>query len=294
MLLTALDPDVMFFDNDDCRLGSRCFDERLTALFLHRDCVAAFDLRIAVSDEYLGQLWAAPTEKQKPRDLMMFYYDFLSRYQRVVTPVPTEAATIDPGHAVCHYYRDGAISAAFERLLGCCAAVTANEGLGFQIGTWPSQVIAQDGMESVVIAVASDGEPVRQATAHLVWSESRWAAQLNRIDWWWPDLQKLVDLHYRTDPGLQAVEGQYEEPLSFSWTDGFRASLEEFCRDPALRRSLVEATTKLVHGILDAALGDEQIRDFRRFRVTRFWRVHYRRLGDEIVLDQFGPHDRGL
>ena len=107
-------------------------------------------------------------------------------------------------------------------------------------------------------------------------------------------MHKLADLYYQTNEGLRSHEGQYEEPLAISWTDGFTDSLDEFCQEPPLRRALVEAVTKLVHGILDPALGDEQIRDFRRCRVTEFWRVHYRRSQYGISLEQFGPHDRSL
>ena len=55
--------------------------------------------------------------------------------------------------------------------------------------------------------------------------------------------------------------------------------------------SMIESLTKRVYGVFEG-LGDEQIeRNKRRFRVTYFWRIHYRIEDDHMVLLAFGPHD---
>ncbi len=44
----------------------------------------------------------------------------------------------------------------------------------------------------------------------------------------------------------------------------------------------------------DKGLGDEAFKSLRRFRVSRFWRVHYRIEKGSVILLEFGPHDMGM
>jgi len=126
----------------------------------------------------------------------------------------------------------------------------------------------------------------------LVWDDDSWAIQLVTLEWW-PDLSRCVELHFRTNPGMRHYPVAREQPIPFECTDAFWKSVDRFCRDKQKRRSLIEALTKRVYGILDASLGDEPFGEVRRFRVTDFWRVHYREEHDRLVLEEFGPHSMG-
>ena len=126
----------------------------------------------------------------------------------------------------------------------------------------------------------------------LVWDEVSWDASLESQNFW-PDLEKCVEIYFRSNPGMQSYRQAREHPVPFTCTDAFWKSVQDYC-DPTMRRLLIKAIAKKVYGILDSKLNDEPIGDLRRFRVTLFWRVHYRQCGDNIVLEEFGPHDIGL
>ena len=70
-------------------------------------------------------------------------------------------------------------------------------------------------------------------------------------------------------------------------------SLDELCNS-STRKAFIKALSKKVYGIHDAGLKDESFKRVRRFRVTSFWRVHYRIVGGSIVLEEFGPHNMGM
>ena len=106
-------------------------------------------------------------------------------------------------------------------------------------------------------------------------------------------MQRCIELHFRTNPGMRDYAEARERPMPFECTDAFWRSVERFCQGEQLRRSLITALTKRAYGILDVSLGDESLGEIRRLRVTDFWRVHYREEGDRLVLEEFGPHSIG-
>jgi len=112
----------------------------------------------------------------------------------------------------------------------------------------------------------------------------------------WPDLGKLIDQYFKTNLAMQNYPDLRNEPIPFECSDKFWKSIAQYCNNAKMRDDLTKALAKKVYGMLDASLGDEQLtgRKTRRFRVTRFWRVHYYQQGEQITLDEFGPHNMGL
>jgi hypothetical protein len=90
---------------------------------------------------------------------------------------------------------------------------------------------------------------------------------------------------------MRRYPGVRERPIPLECTDAFWKSVDRL--EERLRRALIQALTKRAYGILDASLGDEPLGEIRRFRVTDFWRVHYRDQGDRLTLEEFGPHSIG-
>jgi hypothetical protein len=160
-----------------------------------------------------------------------------------------------------------------------------------QIATWETPAVHQYDSVSITISDPKSATDI-QFDLPLVWDDDSWAVQLVKHDWW-PDLQRCVELEFKSNPAIRSHSMVRKEPMSFKSSKRFRDSLDRFCSDKHLQRSLVEALTKKVYGIHDVGLGDERLGDIRRFRVTDFWRVHYRMEDDRLVLLEFGPHDIG-
>ena len=125
----------------------------------------------------------------------------------------------------------------------------------------------------------------------LVWDENTWFSRMGSQEAW-PDLQMCVEIYFRSNFGMQSHPQARQNPIPFEWTDSFWKSVDDLCQPP-MRQLLVKAIVKKVYGILDSKLHDERIRNFRRFRVTDFWRVNYVERGGRIVLEEFGAHDIG-
>ena len=293
MLLSALDPALLFYKPEDWQARkAHCFD-RFRALALHFRVTREYGQEIAMSGNlealvYQFFPWNADFRNiSELRDLRVLVLSDIQRVKRIEIKMAGDVE-LRPAGIACKYIEDPGVIAAWEELLcGCIDEISA--GFGPQIATWDTPAVRQ--CDSMSLTICSSGKETDvQYDLPLVWNDDSWAAQLVKQDWW-PDLQRCVELEFRTNPGIGSHPGARKQPIPFECSERFHRSLQRFCQDDGLRRSLIESLTKRVYGVFEG-LGDEQIeRNKRRFRVTYFWRIHYRIEDDHIVLLAFGPHD---
>lgn len=300
MTLSVLDPSLLVYDHADWQAKAPHCMQRFKALLLHNQITRRYGFKIAMSNELeslvhesfpYGQEYRNIAELRDLRQLMLQMLSSRS-ISRMDTNTLVEV-NLEPEGAVGQEIDAPQVIEYWNDLLGHCLTQTASLGDVPQIATWRSDT-SEEREEPLIRAVCEilEERESREYEVPLVWDDDSWAAQLV-IRQWWPDLQRCVELHYKGNPGIRTYDRVREEPIPFTCTRAFGKSLEQFCEQADLRRELIEAITKRVYGVLDARLGDEAFKDMRRFRVTKFWRVHYHLDGDQLVLDEFGPHAIG-
>ena len=297
MLLSALDPALLIYEYDDWQAREpHCFS-RFEALSLHRRVIREYDQKMAMSYAFAALIqqvfpWNSYRGIGELRDLARFFFEDLQKAEYIDTEVAGEAS-LQPTGLVCEYVESPEVIDAWRKLLCGCVDETVLTEFDPQIATWETPSLRQHSNLMILTAHGSEAEAdSRVCHLPLVWDDDSWATQLVAQEWW-PDLQRCVELHFRTNLAIRVYPGVREQPVPFECTDAFRRSLDRYCQDEHLQRCLVKALAKRVYGILDASLGDEPFGEARRFRVTDFWRVHYREEHDRLVLEEFGPHSMG-
>lgn len=294
MLLTAIDSALLIYQyNDWLSRQPHCF-KRFAALALHRRMMREYGQKMAISNTFAAMIaqhfpWNENYRAiAELRDLRQFILEELLRAYYIDKELAQEVE-LKPAGITCLYVEEQEILEAWvELLLGCVDEAILTE-FDAQIATWETEHLKKH--SSVVILTVHDTD----AQIHelpLVWDEDSWAKQLATQDWW-PDLRRCVELFSKSNSAMKEHPKVREQPIPFDWTDAFSKSMNRYCTDEHLRRSFIEALTKKVYGVLDTSLGDEPLGKVRRFRVTDFWRVHYREKAGRIVLDEFGPHSIG-
>ena len=297
MLLAILDPDLLLYDRDDWLTGQQHVARRMRILVMHQGFILRHGFSIAMSPEMQYLLYDRfpydPTSKSIPelRDFRQFVFERLPKLMHHVAKTKDSAQiTIRPVDSICRRANDSEVVNAFKELV--CSGVEAELDASWdpQVATW----IPEEDSNFVHALTVNVQGTAEQEIYHvpLVWDEASWARCLESQDFW-PDLEKCVEIYFETNPGMRNYAQAREQPIPFAFTENFWRSVERYC-DPSMRRVLIKAMTKKVYGILDAHLHDEPLGDLRRFRVTLYWRVHYRQSSDSIVFEEFGPHDIGL
>ncbi len=299
-MLSALDPALLIYDYEDWQAReSHCFS-RFEALTLHRGMIRQYGQKMAISSSFAGLVYQSfPWSEDyrginELRDLRQFILEEIQRSEWVdyTGTKVTGEISLQPAGIVCKYVESPEVIDAWEELLcGCVDEVVLTE-FDPQIATWETASLREHSGAMLLAIHDSEAEVSTQYNLPLVWDDDSWAMQLVTQDWW-PDLQRCVELHFKTSPGMRDYPGVRKQPIPFECADAFCKSVDRYCKDKQLRRFLIEALAKRVYGILDASLHDEPLGDVRRFRVTRFWRVHYREEDDRLVLEEFGPHSIG-
>lgn len=297
MLLSALDPALLVYEYEDWQARApHCFS-RFEALSLHRRVIREYGQKMAMSYAFAALIhqffpWNSYRSIGELRDLRRFFYEDLQKAEYIDTKVAGEAS-LQPTGIVYEYVESPEVIDAWKQLLCGCVDETVLTEFTPQIATWETPCLRQH--SAVMILTIHDFEAETGSRVYhlpLVWDDDSWAIQLATQEWW-PDLPRCVELYFRTNPGMRDYPGAGEQPIPFECTSAFLKSVDRLCRDVQLRRSFIKALTKRVCGILDASLGDEPFGEVRRFRVTDFWRVHYREEHDRLVLEEFGPHSIG-
>lgn len=303
MLLSILDPDLLVYNFDDWQAREPHCDSRLGILSLHIVTTRRYGQRMAMSTrlaDFVSNAFPWGCEYRgipQLRELRRLVFQELQRVAYYDLPIDAILVTdisLQPGGIVCQYLEDANIIEAWEELLCSCVDDAVLTEFDPQIATRESPTLCEHSGPMILEYTLLNPEAVadtRVCHIPLVWDDDSWATQLTTQQWW-PNLQQCVELCFRTNPSMGLYPEARQQPIPFECTDSFRKSLDRLCRGP-LRRSLVEALTKRVHGILDASLGDEAFGEGRRFRVTAFWRVHYREEAGRVILEEFGQHSMG-
>ena len=296
MLLSVLDPALLMYQQQHWRTRGSHFFSRVKALVLHRNTIRKHNQRIAISNDIAAQVqqcfpWRDDYRNiGELRDLRQFILEELARARFITRTKKADGISLQPRNLTCEHIEETTVLNAWKELLWACAEEATNSEFDVQVATWENPVLLGDS-HSLIVSV-SDNTRSEDHYLPLVWDENSWANQLNSQDTW-PDLQRCVEFYFNANVGMQRYPQVRLNPIPFEWTDSFWKSVDDLCQ-PRMRRLLVKAIAKKVHGILDSNLGDESLGSIRRFRVTGFWRVHYRQLSNKIVLEEFGEHDMGL
>ena len=291
-----MDPALLIYEQEHWQTRQPHFYGRITALTLHRRIIRQYSQQIAMSDELASLVYQSfPWNDEfksigELRDFRHFIFEELARVHSVGRTRKASDISLKPDGLTCEHVGITEIFDAWKELLCACVEDGGSTEFDTQIATWETPTHTD---RPLTITLAIDDMAVRE-NYHipLVWDEDSWANGLAAQDSW-PDLQRCVEFYFMANPGLRSYTSVRDEPIPFEWTDGFWKSVDDLC-GPKMRDLLVKAIAKRVYGILDASLHDEPLGQMRRFRVTDFWRVHYRDIGDRIVLEEFGEHDIGL
>lgn len=298
MLITAMDPSLLFYKHEDWQKNeSHCF-ERFYALALHRKTIREYNQLMAISNEIASLLWQFfPWNKNyknipELRDLRNFISQDLQRAHYVESRDINEIEII-PEELLCKHVEETEVFEAWNKLICCIFNKTLAPKFDGQVATWDMSSFHEI-PESLFLRFSFSDQPedINEYLIPIVFNEETWARRFIKQDWW-PDLRKYIKLYFITEISLKSYPGVREKPIPHEFSGKFMKSLEKHCKDKNLRISLVKALTKRVYGILDRSLNDEPFKDVRRFRVTDFWRVHYRIKEDLIIFEEFGPHGIG-
>ena len=296
MLLSALDPSLLMYQEQDWRTRQSHFFDRINSLMLHRRVIRQYQQRMAISNEVAALVykwfpWNAGFKAiAELRDLRQFILEELGRARYIAKTKAAKDISLQPTDLTCGHVGSPTVLDAWKELLCACVEEEANSEFDVQVATWGTPVHLASS-QAIIVTVNERAGPEDHCIP-LVWDENSWASRLQSQDSW-PDLHRCVELYFRANAGMRMHPRARQCPIPFVWTDTFWKSVEDLCQ-PQMRQLLVKAVAKRVYGILDARLHDEPLGNIRRFRVTDFWRVHYRVLDDKIVLDEFGEHDMGL
>ena len=298
MLLSALDPALLVYRYEHwLSREPHCF-RRFEALTLHRREIRKYDLKFVMCYRFAALIqqffpWNGNCRSiGELRDLRQFMLIELQK-AHYVEPKTAQGASLRPEGVLCDYIEDPEVIETWNELLCGCVDQAVLAEFDPQIATWETLSLCQHSSPMTLsIQESETAGYARQFSLPLVWDDDSWAARLATQDWW-PDLQRCVEVHFRANAAIRNHSEIRETPFPFECSPAFMRSLERFCREKGLRRSLVQAVTKLVYGIRDLGLGFEPFGDVYRFRVTDYWRVHCRKLEDRFVLEEFGPHDIG-
>jgi hypothetical protein len=295
--LTAVDPALLIYRSTDWQArANRCY-ARVERLLLHRRFVREFQQHFAMSTRLSAAIlqhfpWHVDVGGiPELRDLRQVILEDFSRLEMIDGGEGCEVELASK-RITCEDVDDPIVSDAWEKLLAGCALSTDGSDSTPRIATWAPVPEEPPPSETYLMVLCDRMVEPETHSLHVVWDEDSWHADLALTDWW-PDLHRCVLLVHATSPALRASATR-TPPMSFSVTPGFRKSLDQHCQQQGLRRSLVEAIAKLIFGVLDKGLGDEAFKSLRRFRVSRFWRVHYRIEKGSVILLEFGPHDMGM
>jgi hypothetical protein len=298
MLLAALDAALLVYSYDHWRSRVWHCLERCGALVQHYKVIREYGQGLAMSRDFAALVYESfPWNEDyrgigELRDLRQFIIVELQKAYYVDGEVDG-LASVEPDAALYHGVEDPIVVEVWKRLLCGCVDESVLEEFEPLVATWESESLEE--CTEVVLTIDADGGGERGTEVYnlpLVWDRDGWVVHLATQEWW-PDLHRCVELHHATNRGIQDHPEALDNPLSFGWSRGFSKSLLRFCTEGHLRERLVEALTKRVYGVLDGSLGDEPFGGMRRFRVTDFWRVHYRQEEGRLILQEFGPHDIG-
>ena len=296
MLLSAIDPALLIYQQEHWQTRQPHFFSRIKALTLHRRMIKEYNQQIGISNEIVALvLECFPWETSykttgELRDLRQFMFEDFAKAHFITKTRAADAVSLQPNNLTCEHIENAAVVDAWKELLCACVEEEAISEFDAQVATWEmsAQLVAPQSMTVTV----NDNTGSEDHYLPLVWDQTSWANRLYSQDSW-PDLQRCVMLYFNANSGMQKHPQVREHPIPFECTDSFWNSVDNLCQ-PRMRHLLVKAIAKKVYGILDSKLRDEPLGQVRRFRVTDFWRVHYRQVGDGIVFEEFGQHDMGL
>lgn len=296
MLFSVIDPALLIYQREHWNTRQPHVAERIKALTLHRSMIRRYDQQMAMSSELAAMVYQHFPWNSDYRtlgelhDLRQFILEELVRARYVDEAPETVEVSLLPRNLTCEHVDSDLIWRAWKKLLYACVEEEDASEFDSQVATWETPIHTSNSQSIMVTVKEGDGSADHYLP--LVWDESTWASRLSSQDPW-PDLEKCVELYFKSNPAMQCHPMARNHPIPFECTSHFWRSVEHFCA-PQLRVLLVKAITKKVYGILDPKLHDEPLGGIRRFRVTTFWRVHYRQFSDRLVLDEFGEHNMGL
>ena len=296
MLVSALDPALLVFQEEHWRTREQHFLNRIKSLVLHRKFIRENAQQIVITPSFaalVNELFPWNSDYKaigELRDLRQFVLEDLANALYVDEPPRSDGLSLQPDNLTCMHVEGEEIVDAWRHLLMACTDGDASSEFDTQVATWETPVNLTSSQSITLTINKRSGTEGHQLP--LVWDEGSWSSRLSPHDSW-PDLYMCVELYVKANPGIQSHPMCRSKPIPFECTEEFWKCVNDLCQ-PRMRPLLVKAIAKKVYGILDAPLGDEALGQIRRFRVTSFWRVHYQQYNDRIVLEEFGEHDIGL
>ena len=296
MLVSALDPALMVYQEEHWRTREPHVLSRIKALGVHRKYIRENAQQIAITPSLAALVNEGfPWNKDykaigELRDLRQFVLEELAKARYIEEPPRPDGFSLQPDNLTCMHVESKAVLDAWDRLLVACVDGDESSEFDAQVATWATPVNLTNS-QSITLTINRRSE-TEDHQLPLVWDEGSWSTRLSPHDSW-PDLYVCVELYVKANPGMRSHPLCRNQPIPFECTEEFWKCVNELCQ-PRMRPLLVKAVAKKVYGILDAPLRDESLGQIRRFRVTSFWRVHYQQYNQRIVLEEFGPHDIGL
>ena len=296
MLVSALDPALLVYQEEHWRTREQHFLNRIKALVLHRKYIRENAQQIVITPSFAALInelfpWSSDYKSiNELRDLRQFMLEELARARYIEEPPRPIGLSLQPDDLTCMHVESEEVLDAWQHFLVACVDGDASSEFDAQVVTWATPVNLTNS-QSITLTI-DKGSGIEDHQLPLVWDDESWSSRLTPHESW-PDLNMCVELYVKANPGILSHPMCRNQPIPFEWTEEFWKSVSDLCQ-PRMRPLLVKAIAKKVYGILDAPLGDEPLGRIRRFRVTIFWRVHYQQYNDRIVLEEFGEHDIGL
>jgi hypothetical protein len=276
-----LDPALLLYRPDDWLQHAQHCDERMGALLEHRDNCVRFGGKIALTPEMQSLLvsnfpWDAQSRVPQVRDLIRVIMGDLQRAE-FLTPAEADTTSVSVT-GLCQHVDWEIVERPWKGLLGSLVSVEAT----VLVATWTKLNPAQLRVSTLT------GSVRRSADLPIVWNDDGWAEQVDPMSAW-PDLALCTRILVSSDAGWRTRSGSaVAKPLRYD--DAFVREAELALPSDVDRRSFFKCLAKLAFNHRDGGLGDEAVRDFRRCRITRGRRLHYRETANVITLLSVGGH----
>jgi hypothetical protein len=111
----------------------------------------------------------------------------------------------------------------------------------------------------------------------------------------WPDLSACVASYMDLHPEMKQDGRTAGESAEFECSRRFLKSLDRYCTTRSLRLRLLDSLAKCAYRVPCRGLRERPIKErdgLWHFYISASWRVFYRKHGNRIVFEEFGPHKK--
>ena len=145
MLLSAIDPALLMYQQEHWQTRQPHFYSRIKALALHRDIVRKYNQQFAISYDIAALLqqyfpWNDKTIGEL-RDLRQFMLEEIGKARFITKTRGADEIALQPSNLTCEHIDVVTVIDAWKELLCACVEGETNSEFDVQVATWETPVL---------------------------------------------------------------------------------------------------------------------------------------------------------